>query len=93
MTNQLGTYYRDGTYDDCPRDFRLWRNCLSAKLSKAEAREEIFRSEWADRVKGHHIFLFRPSYAEEARERYGVMGSGEANAHSVAHTPAPCPPT
>jgi hypothetical protein len=77
VTNQFGKYYRDGTYDDCPRDFKQWRSCLSAKLKKKEAAEAIYHEEWARRVQGHHIFRFRHGYADEARRRYGVLGPDE----------------
>lgn len=84
MTNQFGKYYRDGTYDDCPRDFKQWRSCLSSKLKKKEAAEKVYHEEWASRVQGHHIFLFRHQYASEAKKRYGVMPSGTETAQQPA---------
>ena len=71
VTNQFATYYRDGTYSDCPKLFERWQRCLKSKLSKEEVAAEIMRIDRRS-LPREHIFTFRPQYAAEAHERYGI---------------------
>ena len=75
VTNQFRKYYHDGQYDNCPERFERWRNCLKMKLSKNEDALALEEAEWKKTVRGEHVFMFKPQYAEEAHKRYGV-GSG-----------------
>lgn len=72
LTNQLDTYYRTGTYGDCPKLLARWQTCLKTKISKPEDAEALLISERRAATKGEHIFMFRASYAEEAKRRYGI---------------------
>ena len=71
LTNQMNSYYREGTYGDCPALLSRWRNCLSIKLSNRADAEALRTSERRE-LPGEHVFLFRPQYAAEAEERYGI---------------------
>ena len=78
MSNQFETYYKHGTYADCPVLLRRWQNCLRSRLKKPEEGEALMNAEREASVPGTHIFHFRPEYAREAKLRYGVdvMSSG-----------------
>lgn len=71
VTNQMTTYYRTGSYGDCPALLARWRTCLKVKLSNKEDAEALRQSERRE-LPGHHVFLFRPDYAAEAEDRYGI---------------------
>ena len=72
VTNQLTFLYRYGTYNDCKEHFGRWQTCLKSKLSKTEVGAEMLREEREALQTGKHVFLFRPEYAKEANERYGI---------------------
>lgn len=71
VTNQMTTYYRTGSYGDCPALLARWRTCLKVKLSNKEDAEALRQLERRE-LPGHHVFLFRPDYAAEAEDRYGI---------------------
>lgn len=71
LTNQMGRYYRDGTYEDCPKLFHRWRACLESKLSTGGGAEGL-RAREREVLSGEHVFLFKPAYAEEAKQRYNI---------------------
>jgi hypothetical protein len=72
LSNQLDDYYKNGTYGDCPKLFARWQTCMKAKVSKPAEAEALLQSELHSSTTGEHVFLFRPSYADEARKRYGI---------------------
>lgn len=72
LPNQVVYYYRDGTYNDCRQHFHRWQNCLRSKMKKNEEFEERMRAEREKTHTGQHVFLFRPEYAAEANQRYGI---------------------
>lgn len=82
LTNQLTTYYRNGTYGDCPTLFLRWRTCLKAKLSKKSDAEALWSEERQETLPGKHIFMFRPEYAKEAEERYGIPAQASVRAEA-----------
>ena len=45
VTNQLGTYYHEGMYNDCRQHFQRWQTCLRSRLkSRRRARSCCSRS-------------------------------------------------
>ena len=72
VTNQMTYLYRYGTYNDCKEHFSRWQTCLKSKLSNTELRAEMLREEREALQAGKHVFIFRPEYAAEANERYGI---------------------
>ena len=69
VTNQLGTYYHEGMYNDCRQHFQRWQTCLCSRLKKPEEGAQLLLEEQAQSHTGTHVFLFRPEYAGEARHR------------------------
>ena len=72
LTHQLDTYYRDGTYANCPQLFKRWQTCLRAKLRKPAEGDAMLQQEQRDSASGEHVFQFKPEFAKEAQNRYGV---------------------
>ena len=72
VTNQLGTYYHEGMYNDCRQHFQRWQTCLRSRLKKPEEGAQLLLEEQQQNHTGTHVFLFKSEYAQEAKERYGI---------------------
>ena len=71
-TSQFGHYYSFGTYADCPVLLQRWQTCLKSRISKPHEAKAMLHEEREKATTGTHVFLFRPEYAREAYERYGI---------------------
>ena len=72
VTNQIATYYHHGSYDDCRAHFQRWQTCLRSRLKKPAEGAALLQAERQKTQTGTHLFMFKPEYATEAHERYGI---------------------
>ena len=85
-------YYRDGTYDDCPRKLLRWTSCLRSKVKqiqwKRDEAEALLLETPVSKVSGTHVFTFRPEYKAEARSRYNLEVPDQRAAQPLQPEPA-----
>ena len=71
-THQLSTYYATGRPAPCPQYFRRWQTCMHSRVSKPAEALKLLHDERTAGQSGQHVFMFKPEYAREAYQRYGV---------------------
>ena len=62
LTHQMDSYYRNGTYGDCPRLFHNWQACLRTKLRKP-LRDARLHDDHQHEAQ-LHVFAFRQEYLD-----------------------------
>jgi hypothetical protein len=69
---QLRMYYREGRHEECPEFLFRFTDCLESKIPSRQQQVQRRERERQQQLPGKHVWAFRPEYADEALERYGI---------------------